>query len=117
MAPELEAEVEEALAPVEEQEAAEPEVLERPRLRDRLAKARAAFIGRVHRRARRAASTPTPGTTWRRRCCGPTSGVDLTTELLDPLRAAVKAKQITEPDQLLDALKQEMKDRLGRCRP
>ena len=40
-------------------------------------------------------------------------GVGVTTDLLDPLREAVKAKQITEPDQLLDTLKQEMKDRLA----
>ena len=40
-------------------------------------------------------------------------GLDVTTELLDGLRDRVKAKEITEPDALLDALKGEMKDRLA----
>ena len=40
-------------------------------------------------------------------------GLGVTTDLLDGLRAAVKAKEITEPEQLLDALRLEMKARLA----
>jgi hypothetical protein len=40
-------------------------------------------------------------------------GLDVSTELLDGLRDRVKAKEIADPDALLDALKVEMKDRLG----
>jgi fused signal recognition particle receptor len=111
VAPEVEAEVEEALAPVVEEEAAEPEVLERPRLRDRLAKARAAFTAAFTGVRARGIDADT----WdelEEALLLADVGVNLTSELLDPLRASVKAKQITEPDELLDTLKQEMKDRL-----
>ncbi len=105
VAPELE--VEEALAP-----AAEAEVLERPRLRDRLAKARATFTAAFTGVRTRGIDAEA----WddlEEALLRADVGVGLTTELLDPLREAVKAKQITEPDQLLDALKQEMSQRLA----
>jgi len=40
-------------------------------------------------------------------------GIGVTTELLDGLREQVKAKAITDPDQLIEALKAEMKQRLS----
>ena len=40
-------------------------------------------------------------------------GIGVTTALLDGLRTKVKAKEITEPEQLLDALQAEMRDRLA----
>ena len=115
VAPELEAAVEEALAPAEAEvveEVAEPEVIERPRLRDRLAKARATFVGAFTGVRARGIDADT----WddlEEALLRADVGVGVTTDLLDPLRDAVKAKQITEPDQLLDTLKQEMKDRLA----
>jgi fused signal recognition particle receptor len=115
VAPELEAAVEEALAPAEAEvveEVAEPEVVERPRLRDRLAKARATFLGAFTGVRARGIDADT----WddlEEALLRADVGVGVTTDLLDPLRDAVKAKQITEPDQLLDTLKQEMKDRLA----
>ena len=40
-------------------------------------------------------------------------GIGVTTDLLDGLRTQVKAKEITSPDELLDALRDEMKGRLS----
>ena len=40
-------------------------------------------------------------------------GIGVTTQLLDELRERVNAKEITEPEQLLDALQTEMQDRLA----
>ena len=40
-------------------------------------------------------------------------GIGVTTQLLDDLRGRVKAKEITEPDELLDALRAEMQTRLA----
>ena len=44
-------------------------------------------------------------------------GIGVTTELLDGLRAKVAAKEITEPQALIDALEAEMVSRLEGCRP
>jgi fused signal recognition particle receptor len=110
--PALEAEVEEALAPAAEEVEGAVEVIERPRLRDRLAKARAAFTTAFTGVRTRGIDTET----WddlEEALLRADVGITLTTELLDPLRDAVKGKQITEPDELLDALKQEMQDRLA----
>ena len=74
-------------------------VEERPRFRDRLGKARATLTGALHRRARRArASTPTPGTSWRRRCCVPMSASASPTPCSTTSRPGSKAKEITDPD-------------------
>jgi fused signal recognition particle receptor len=104
--PETEAEIEEALTPVVE------EVVERPRFRDRLSKARATFATAFTSvRARRGIDNDT----WDEledALLSADVGLDVTTELLDGLRDRVKAKEITEPEALLDALKAEMKQRL-----
>jgi fused signal recognition particle receptor len=113
--PETEAEIEEALAPVEAEEAEvveEVEVVERPRFRDRLTKARAAFTSAMTSvRSRTGIDTAT----WddlEDALLSADVGLGVTTELLDGLRDRVKAKEITDPDALLDALKDEMKQRL-----
>src|SRR4051794_15503218 len=110
---ETQVEIEEALAPVEIEEEAPLEVIERPRFRDRLGKARAAFTGAfLSVRARKGITEDT----WddlEDALLSADVGLGVTTELLDGLRDRVKAKEITEPDALLDALKAEMKDRLG----
>jgi fused signal recognition particle receptor len=110
---ETQVEIEEALAPVEIEEEAPLEVIERPRFRDRLGKARAAFTGAfLSVRARKGITEDT----WddlEDALLSADVGLGVTTELLDGLRDRVKAKEITEPDELLDALKAEMKDRLG----
>ena len=53
------------------------------------------------------------GTISRTRCCAPTSGVAVTDALLDDLKTRVKAKEITEPGALLDALQADMTERLA----
>ncbi len=109
--PELEAEIEATLAPVEEAPPA-PEVIERPRLRDRLAKARSAFTAAFTGVRTRGIDAEA----WddlEEALLRADVGIKLTTELLDPLRDAVKAKRIEEPAALLDALKEEMKQRLA----
>ena len=96
---------------------AEPEVRVRPRFRDRLGKARGAvgatsgsILSRVRHRRRdlgRAGGGADPG----RRGHRPT------TELLDALRARVKAEGSPSQRQLLEALKAELKARLAGLRP
>ena len=90
----------------------EPIVVERPRFRDRLSKAKAslatAFVGIRGR-------TGITDDTWdelEEALLRSDVGVRVTTELLDGLRARVKAKDIVEPEALLDALKAEMIGRL-----
>jgi fused signal recognition particle receptor len=108
--PETAAEIEEALAPVQE---ALPEVIERPRFRDRLAKARAAFATAfTNVRSRRGIDEDT----WddlEDALLSADVGLDVTTALLDDLRDRVKAKEIADPDALLDALKGDMKAQLA----
>jgi fused signal recognition particle receptor len=108
--PETAAEIEEALAPVHE---ALPEVIERPRFRDRLAKARAAFTTAFTSvRSRRGIDDDT----WddlEDALLSADVGLDVTTALLDDLRDRVKAKEIADPDALLDALKSDMKGQLA----
>jgi fused signal recognition particle receptor len=108
--PETAAEIEEALAPVQE---ALPEVIERPRFRDRLAKARAAFsTAFTSVRARRGIDDDT----WddlEDALLSADVGLDVTTALLDDLRDRVTAKEIADPDALLEALKGDMKAQLA----
>jgi fused signal recognition particle receptor len=91
----------------------EPVVIEKPRLRDRLTKARAAFTGAfVNVRSRSGIDDET----WEEleeALIKADVGVGVTMSLLDDLRARVKAKEITEPDALLDALKLDMKGALA----
>ncbi|MBA3398707.1 MAG: signal recognition particle-docking protein FtsY, partial [Acidimicrobiia bacterium] len=94
----------------------EPDVVEAPpepaTLRQRLTKARSAFTGAFAGiRGRRAIDDET----WddlEEALLRADVGVTVSDELLGGLRARVKAKEITEPDALLDALAAEMKARL-----
>ena len=108
--PETAAEIEEALAPVTLEP--EPEVIERPRFRDRLAKARATFASAFTSVRSRQGIDEATWEDLEDALLSADVGLDVTTELLDGLRDRVKAKEITDPDALLDALKDEMKQRL-----
>jgi fused signal recognition particle receptor len=112
--PETEAEIEEALAPVEVEPAPEAvEVIERPRFRDRLAKARATFTSAFTSVRSRGGIDEATWDDLEDALLSADVGLDVTTELLDGLRERVKTKEITDPDALLEALKEEMKQRLG----
>jgi fused signal recognition particle receptor len=101
-------EVEEEVA-----EEAPVEVIERPRLRDRLSKARATFTSAfMGVRARRGVDDGSFDEL-EDALLSADVGLDVANDLLDGLRAQVKAKEITDPDALLDALKAEMNDRLS----
>src|SRR5215207_7029172 len=95
-----------------EPEVLEPEVVAPVRLRDRMARARNALAGAfVGVRGRRGITDET----WDDLEEGlllADVGIGVTTGLLDDLRIRVKAKEITEPDELLDALRDDMKGRL-----
>ena len=97
--------------PVTEPEVLEPEVLEpvrKPSLRDRLAKARSTFAGFLGR-------TRIDEETWdelEEALIRADLGVGPTTELLDQLRARVKDEGLETGEQLVEALKTEMKAQL-----
>ena len=115
--------VDEALAPVEEVEldvevpepAPEPEplVVEKPRFRDRLTKARAllsGYFGSVLSR------TQIDNTTWddlEEALVRADVGAALTAELLDDLRTRVKSESIKTTAELVDALKADLKGVVG----
>jgi len=88
-------------------------VEERPRFRDRLGKARAALTGAlVGVRGR----TGIDDDTWdelEEALLRADVGVGVTDSLLDDLKGRVRAKEITEPDQLLEQLKLDMKHQLA----
>jgi fused signal recognition particle receptor len=98
-------------APIEAPAA--PTVVERPSFRERLGKARgmlAGYLGSVRSRGRIDAQT------WdelEEALILADVGVGTTTELLDDLRARVKAESIADPEALLGALKQEIETRLA----
>jgi fused signal recognition particle receptor len=106
----LAAAVDEALVPAVE---VEPEAPARPRFRDRLGKARgqlAGYFGSVLSRGK------IDQETWddlEEALIRADVGVQPTSELLDALRARVAADGLTEGEQLLNALKDELKTRLS----
>jgi fused signal recognition particle receptor len=109
---------EDATAPtveVEEEtaETAPVEVVERPRLRDRLAKARATFASAFMGVRSRGGVDDENFDELEDALLSADIGLDVANDLLDGLRTQVKAKEITDPDALLDALKTEMNDRLS----
>ncbi len=88
-------------------------VIERPRFRDRLGKARAALSGALGSIAGR---SKIDGETWdelEEALILADVGVASTQELLDHLRTRVKADGLTNGDELLDALKTELTTRLS----
>ncbi len=90
----------------------EAEVVEVPTFRGRLARARAAFAGAFAGVVSRGGITDATWDDLEEALLRADLGLGVTTDLLDGLRAAVKAKEISEPQQLLEALRHEMKQRL-----
>ena len=81
-------------------------------LRDRLSKARLAFTGAFAGVLGRSAITEESFEDLEEALLRADVGVGVTTELIDGLRAKVEAKEITEPQALLDELEAEMVSRL-----
>ena len=94
----------------------EPEVHEESAepasLRDRLSKARSAFTGAFAGVLGRSAITEESFEDLEEALLRADVGVGVATELIDGLRAKVAAKEITEPQSLLDELQAEMVSRL-----
>jgi fused signal recognition particle receptor len=90
----------------------EPEPVKPVSLRQRLAKARAAFAGAFTGVLGRATITDETWMELEEALLRADVGLGVTEALLDDLRARVKAKEITEPAQLLDALQADMIERL-----
>ncbi len=97
---------------VEPEPEVEPEPVKPASLRDRLAKARLAFAGAFAGVLGRSAITDESFEDLEEALLRADVGVGVTTELLDGLRAKVDAKEITEPQALLDELEAEMVSRL-----
>lgn len=108
-----EAELAELAREVGVEEAPEPLVLGRPRFRDRITKARAALTGAFAGVRGRAGITQDSWDDLEEALLRADVGVRVTDELLDGLREQVKAKEISDPEQLLDALQSEMRSRLA----
>jgi fused signal recognition particle receptor len=98
--------------PVEEAPVVEVEPVKPASLRDRLAKARLAFTGAFAGVLGRAGITEESFEDLEEALLRADVGIGVTTELLDGLRAKVAAKEITEPQALIDALEAEMVSRL-----
>jgi fused signal recognition particle receptor len=94
----------------------EPEIAPEPvrpaSLRDRLAKARLAFTGAFAGVLGRSGITDESFDDLEEALLRADVGIGVTTELIDGLRAKVAAKEISEPQELLDALEAEMVSRL-----
>ena len=102
----------EAAPPESVVEEPEPPAVARPRVRDRLGKARGLFSGYVGSVLSRAGVDETTWDELEEALVRADVGLDATTSLLDDLRMRVKAESITTPDALVDALKADMKQRL-----
>ena len=86
---------------------------ERPSFRSRMSKARSTFTGALLGIAGRTGITNETWDDLEEALLRADVGVRVSHELLDGLRARVKSKEITEPGQLLDALRAEMVSRLA----
>ncbi len=91
----------------------EPESFERPRFRDRMAKSRAALVGVFSGVRGRAGITNETWDDLEEALLRADVGVRVTDELLNGLRARVKAKELADPDALLNALQSDMIGRLS----
>jgi len=117
---EADAVVAEAEAALAEAALAEPEVLEpevvepvRPRFRDRLSKARSALAGAFGAIGGRGRIDEETWEDLEEALIRADVGVAATQDLLEHLRGRVKADGLTDGEQLLDALKGELKARLA----
>ena len=86
---------------------------ERPNFRSRMSKARSALAGTLLGIRSRTGITQQTWDDLEEALLRADVGVRVTEDLLNGLRARVKAKEIAEPDQLLDALQAEMVGRLS----
>ena len=93
-------------------EPAVEETLERPTFRGRMSKARSALAAAFGSVRGRAGITADTWDDLEEALLRADVGVSITDELLGGLKTRVKAKEITDPDQLLAALRAEMTDRL-----
>jgi len=98
--------------PVQPEPLDEPEVLEQPTFRGRMSKARSALAAAFGSVRGRAGVTAETWDDLEEALLRADVGVAITDELLGGLKARVKAKEITSPDQLLAALRAEMTERL-----
>jgi fused signal recognition particle receptor len=110
---EVEAVVAEAEAIVAEAPAAPPEPRVKPRFRDRLSKARGLLSGYVGSLVGRGKIDDETWDELEEALIRADVGVQPTQDLLDHLRTRVKEDGLTDGQQLLDALKVELKDRLS----
>ena len=98
----------------EVQEPEVPEVVAPPAtLRERMSRARSALAGAFAGVRGRRGITDETWDDIEEALLRADVGIGVTTQLLDELRIRVKAKEITEPDELLDALQAEMQERLA----
>jgi fused signal recognition particle receptor len=88
-------------------------VVERPRLRDRLGKARATLTGALLGVRSRAGIDTETWDDLEEALLRADVGIGVTDRLLDELRGRVAAKEITAPDALLEGLKTDMKAELA----
>ncbi len=102
-----------AVAPEAPLAPAEPELAERPTFRSRMSKARSALSGTLLGIRTRSGITDETWDDLEDALLRADVGLRVTDELLGGLRVKVKAKEITEPVQLLDALQAEMVARLS----
>jgi len=110
--PDVVEEVEEVEAAQEVDEVAELEELAPPRFRDRLGKARAALAGAFASVRARGGITDDTWDDLEEALLRADVGVSLTTELIDELRGQVKTNGLTTPDEVLDALKEDLLEHL-----
>jgi fused signal recognition particle receptor len=103
----------EAPVAVVEEEVAPPVEVERPNFRSRMSKARGALAGTLLGIRTRSGITNETWDDLEEALLRADVGVRVTDDLLGGLRVKVKAKEITEPAHLLDALQTEMVDRLS----
>jgi fused signal recognition particle receptor len=97
-------------APPEAEVVAEPEVIERPRLRDRLGRTRSAFAG-AFRRGRKVDDD-----TWdelEEALLLADVGMTTTTRLLDTVKARAKDESVTEPEDLMALVRDEVASMLA----
>ena len=97
-----------------EPDVVEPAVVALPAtLRQRMARARAAFAGAFGGIRGRSGINADTWDDLEEALLRADVGIGVTTELLDGLRTRVKEKELTEPGELLDALQAEMQSRLS----
>ena len=99
----------ETSVPLAEEPAPEREPVVKPSFRDRLAKARSAFSGYLGSVLSRSDITAETWDELEEALIRADVGVTRTTLLLDELRATVKDQGLTEPNQLVEALKAQLK--------